>query len=53
MLFVSQLVYKVKSNDILEKLALSSVDDEQNEWQQLVREAKENLHKIQVCSYAC
>ncbi|XP_040843011.1 kinetochore-associated protein 1 [Ochotona curzoniae] len=42
-----ELVYKVKSNDILEKLALSSVDDEQNEWQQLVREAKENLHKIQ------
>ncbi|XP_040145473.1 kinetochore-associated protein 1 isoform X1 [Ictidomys tridecemlineatus] len=43
-----ELVYKVKSNDILEKLALSSVDtSEQAKWQQLVDEAKENLHKIQ------
>uniref|UniRef100_A0A2K6EHY1 Kinetochore associated 1 n=1 Tax=Propithecus coquereli TaxID=379532 RepID=A0A2K6EHY1_PROCO len=43
-----ELVYKVKSNDILEKLALSSVDtSEQTEWQKLVDEAKENLHKIQ------
>uniref|UniRef100_A0A452E5M1 Kinetochore associated 1 n=1 Tax=Capra hircus TaxID=9925 RepID=A0A452E5M1_CAPHI len=43
-----ELVYKVKSNDILEKLALSSVDtSEQTEWQKLVNEAKENLHKIQ------
>uniref|UniRef100_A0A7N9DA31 Kinetochore associated 1 n=1 Tax=Macaca fascicularis TaxID=9541 RepID=A0A7N9DA31_MACFA len=43
-----ELVYKVKSNHILEKLALSSVDaSEQTEWQQLVDDAKENLHKIQ------
>ncbi|XP_077015828.1 kinetochore-associated protein 1 isoform X3 [Tamandua tetradactyla] len=43
-----ELVYKVKSNDILEKLALSSVNiSEQTEWQKLVDEAKENLHKIQ------
>uniref|UniRef100_A0A8C0WZD9 Kinetochore-associated protein 1 n=1 Tax=Castor canadensis TaxID=51338 RepID=A0A8C0WZD9_CASCN len=43
-----ELVYKVKSNDILEKLALISVDtSEQTKWQQLVDEAKENLHKIQ------
>ncbi|KAB1255833.1 Kinetochore-associated protein 1 [Camelus dromedarius] len=43
-----ELVYKVKSNDILEKLALSSLDtSEQTEWQKLVDEAKENLHKIQ------
>ncbi|ELK14297.1 Kinetochore-associated protein 1 [Pteropus alecto] len=43
-----ELVYKVKSNDILEKLALSSVDtSEPTEWQKLVEEAKENLHKIQ------
>uniref|UniRef100_A0A8C4M3A5 Kinetochore associated 1 n=1 Tax=Equus asinus asinus TaxID=83772 RepID=A0A8C4M3A5_EQUAS len=43
-----ELVYKVKSNDILEKLALNSVDtSEQTEWQTLVDEAKENLHKIQ------
>ncbi|XP_054450371.1 kinetochore-associated protein 1 [Pteronotus mesoamericanus] len=43
-----ELVYKVKANDILEKLALSSVDTtEQTEWQKLVDEAKENLHKIQ------
>jgi kinetochore-associated protein 1 len=48
--FILQLVYKVKSNDILEKLALISVDtSEQTKWQQLVDEAKENLHKIQVC----
>uniref|UniRef100_A0A2K5PUH5 Kinetochore associated 1 n=1 Tax=Cebus imitator TaxID=2715852 RepID=A0A2K5PUH5_CEBIM len=41
-------VYKVKSNHILEKLALSSVDaNEQTEWQQLIDDAKENLHKIQ------
>uniref|UniRef100_A0A2K5EW23 Kinetochore associated 1 n=1 Tax=Aotus nancymaae TaxID=37293 RepID=A0A2K5EW23_AOTNA len=41
-------VYKVKSNHILEKLALSSVDaSEQTEWQQLIDDAKENLHKIQ------
>ena len=46
-----QLVYKVKANDILEKLALSSVDtSEQTKWQKLIDEAKENLHKIQVCS---
>lgn len=43
-----ELVYKVKSNDILEKLALiSPVTSEQTEWQQLVEEAKENLCKIQ------
>uniref|UniRef100_A0A4W2E0P2 Kinetochore associated 1 n=1 Tax=Bos indicus x Bos taurus TaxID=30522 RepID=A0A4W2E0P2_BOBOX len=43
-----ELVYKVKSNDILEKLALSSLDtSEQTKWQKLVNEAKENLHKIQ------
>ncbi|XP_012664469.2 kinetochore-associated protein 1 [Otolemur garnettii] len=43
-----ELVYKVKSNDILEKLALSSVDtSEQTEWEKLVDEAKGNLHKIQ------
>uniref|UniRef100_A0A8C9ACE1 Kinetochore associated 1 n=1 Tax=Prolemur simus TaxID=1328070 RepID=A0A8C9ACE1_PROSS len=43
-----ELVYKVKSNDMLEKLALSSVDTtEQTKWQKLVDEAKENLHKIQ------
>ncbi|PNJ82161.1 KNTC1 isoform 5 [Pongo abelii] len=43
-----ELVYKVKSNHILEKLALSSMDaSEQTEWQQLVDDAKENLHKIQ------
>ena len=49
-MFILQLVYKVKSNDILEKLALSSLDtSEQTEWQKLVDEAKENLHKIQVC----
>ncbi|EPQ13455.1 Kinetochore-associated protein 1 [Myotis brandtii] len=45
---ISTLVYKVKSNDILEKLALSSVDtSEQTEWQKLVDEAKETLRKIQ------
>lgn len=44
------LFTKVKSNDILEKLTLSSLDtSEQTEWQKLVNEAKENLHKIQVC----
>lgn len=49
-MFILQLVYKVKSNDILEKLALSSVDtSEQTEWQKLVDEAKETLRKIQVC----
>ncbi|GAB5578997.1 kinetochore-associated protein 1 isoform X1 [Prionailurus iriomotensis] len=43
-----ELVYKVKSNDILERLALSSADtSEQTKWQKLVDEAKENLHKIQ------
>lgn len=43
-----ELVYKVKANDILEKLALSSLDThEQSKWQKLVNEAKENLHKIQ------
>ncbi|KAH0502245.1 Kinetochore-associated protein 1 [Microtus ochrogaster] len=43
-----ELVYKVKSNDILEKLALISSDtSEQTKWQQLVEEAKENLCKIQ------
>uniref|UniRef100_A0A8C6QI01 Kinetochore associated 1 n=1 Tax=Nannospalax galili TaxID=1026970 RepID=A0A8C6QI01_NANGA len=43
-----ELVYKVKSNDILEKLALISENtSEQTKWQQLVEEAKENLHKIQ------
>ncbi|KAL4700591.1 hypothetical protein H8959_014595, partial [Pygathrix nigripes] len=50
LLFVldTDLVYKVKSNHILEKLALSSVNaSEQTEWQQLVDDAKENLHKIQ------
>ncbi|XP_074258214.1 kinetochore-associated protein 1 isoform X3 [Saimiri boliviensis] len=41
-------VYKVKSNHILEKLALRSVDaNEETEWQQLIDDAKENLHKIQ------
>lgn len=49
-MFILQLVYKVKSNDILERLALSSADtSEQTEWQKLVDEAKENLQKIQVC----
>ncbi|KAF6081601.1 kinetochore associated 1 [Phyllostomus discolor] len=43
-----ELVYKVKANDILEKLALSSLDpSEQTQWQTLIDEAKENLHKIQ------
>ncbi|MEJ1282073.1 kinetochore associated 1 [Cricetulus griseus] len=43
-----ELVYKVKSNDILEKLALISLDtSEQTKWQQLVEEAQENLCKIQ------
>lgn len=43
-----ELVYKVKSNDILEKLALISEDNsEQTKWQQVVDEAKENLCKIQ------
>ncbi|XP_066227137.1 kinetochore-associated protein 1 [Saccopteryx leptura] len=43
-----ELVYKVKANDMLEKLALSSVDtSEQTKWQKLVDEAKENLHRIQ------
>uniref|UniRef100_A0A8D2D2I1 Kinetochore associated 1 n=1 Tax=Sciurus vulgaris TaxID=55149 RepID=A0A8D2D2I1_SCIVU len=43
-----ELVYKVKSNDILETLALSPEDtSEQTKWQQLVDEAKETLHKIQ------
>ncbi|XP_054551363.1 kinetochore-associated protein 1 isoform X2 [Talpa occidentalis] len=43
-----ELVYKVKANDILEKLALTSVDtSEQCRWQDLVDEAKENLCKIQ------
>ncbi|XP_063081626.1 kinetochore-associated protein 1 isoform X2 [Cavia porcellus] len=43
-----ELVYKVKANDMLEKLALSSVDTSgQTKWQQLVEEAKENLRKIQ------
>ncbi|XP_049623699.1 kinetochore-associated protein 1 [Suncus etruscus] len=44
-----ELVYKVKANDILEKLALSSEDArrEQPEWQKLLDEAKGNLHKIQ------
>ncbi|KAL1768438.1 kinetochore-associated protein 1 [Sigmodon hispidus] len=43
-----ELVYKVKSNDILEKLALISSDtSDQTKWQQLVEEAKENLCKIQ------
>ena len=52
-MFILQLVYKVKSNDILERLALSSADtSEQTEWQKLIDEAKENLHKIQVC-YPC
>ena len=53
-MFILQLVYKVKSNDILEKLALSSLDtSEQTKWQKLVNEAKENLHKIQVCFPCC
>lgn len=53
-MFILQLVYKVKSNDILEKLALSSPDtSEQTEWQKLVNEAKENLHKIQVGFPCC
>ncbi|XP_052023442.1 kinetochore-associated protein 1 isoform X2 [Apodemus sylvaticus] len=43
-----ELVYKVKSSNILEKLALISSDkSEQSKWQQLVDEAKENLCKIQ------
>nr|XP_044988281.1 kinetochore-associated protein 1 isoform X2 [Jaculus jaculus] len=43
-----ELVYQVKANDILEKLALISVETtEQTRWHQLVEEAKENLHKIQ------
>ncbi|XP_051017448.1 kinetochore-associated protein 1 [Acomys russatus] len=44
----TELVYKVKANDILEKLALVSSDNsEQAKWQQVVDEAKENLCKIQ------
>ncbi|XP_072658451.1 kinetochore-associated protein 1 isoform X5 [Canis lupus baileyi] len=43
-----ELVYKVKSNDILERLALSSADTSKpTEWQKLVDEAKENLRNIQ------
>ncbi|XP_010602656.1 kinetochore-associated protein 1 [Fukomys damarensis] len=43
-----ELVYKVKANDILEKLALCSVDtSEPTKWQHLVEEAKGNLLKIQ------
>ncbi|XP_055003444.1 kinetochore-associated protein 1 [Sorex araneus] len=43
-----ELVYKVKANYILEKLALSSTDaGEQPQWQNLIDEAKGNLHKIQ------
>nr|XP_055179124.1 kinetochore-associated protein 1 isoform X3 [Nyctereutes procyonoides] len=43
-----ELVYKVKSNDILERLALSSADiSKLTEWQKLVDEAKENLRNIQ------
>lgn len=44
-----QLVYKVKANTILEKLASASVGSYGHEvWLDLVNEAKENLQKIQV-----
>ncbi|KFV05849.1 Kinetochore-associated protein 1, partial [Pterocles gutturalis] len=43
-----ELVYKVKANTILEKLASASVGSYGNEvWLDLVNEAKENLQKIQ------
>uniref|UniRef100_A0A8B9V827 Kinetochore associated 1 n=1 Tax=Anas zonorhyncha TaxID=75864 RepID=A0A8B9V827_9AVES len=43
-----ELVYKVKANAILEKLASASVGSYGQEvWLDLVNEAKENLHKIQ------
>ncbi|XP_062470113.1 kinetochore-associated protein 1 [Pezoporus occidentalis] len=43
-----ELVYKVKANTILEKLASSSVGSYGHEiWLDLVNEAKENLQKIQ------
>ncbi|KAM6403938.1 kinetochore-associated protein 1 [Rhynochetos jubatus] len=43
-----ELVYKVKANTILEKLASASVGSYGHEvWLDLVKEAKENLQKIQ------
>ncbi|XP_007489958.2 kinetochore-associated protein 1 isoform X1 [Monodelphis domestica] len=43
-----ELVYKVKSNDLLERMALCSVGTHgPTVWQQLVDEAKESLCKIQ------
>ncbi|KFP33589.1 Kinetochore-associated protein 1, partial [Colius striatus] len=43
-----ELVYKVKANTILEKLASASVGSSGHEvWLDLVNEAKENLQKIQ------
>lgn len=48
-LLFKQLVYKVKANTILEKLASASVGSYGHEvWLDLVNEAKENLQKIQV-----
>lgn len=45
-------MYKVKANTILEKLASASVGAYGHEvWLDLVKEAKENLQKIQVCFY--
>ncbi|KAM9102419.1 kinetochore-associated protein 1 isoform 3-T5 [Sarcophilus harrisii] len=42
-----ELVYKVKSNDLLERMALCSVGTcEPTVWQQVVDEAKESLCKI-------
>jgi len=48
-LFFKQLVYKVKANTILEKLASASIGSYGQEvLLDYVNEAKENLHKIQV-----
>lgn len=51
-IFFKQLVYKVKANTILEKLALACVGSYgQEALLDLGNEAKENLQKIQVCFY--
>lgn len=48
-MFFKQLVYKVKANTILEKLASASIGSYGQEvLLDYVNEAKENLHKIQV-----
>lgn len=52
MIFFKQLVYKVKANIILEKLAAASLGSHgQEALLDLGNEAKENLQKIQVCFY--